>query len=1324
MFTTSIGRALRVGFVGVVPILLLGIIETAPCHGSEIDLQLQPDPADSSYVEARWYPGDVSGVSNYRLVRVDLISGVAEEWLLPSDVTFHILSFPDGDHSYEILVEALDVEGSPVASSPQEAFIAGEAFGVTAQATAELLTTDSGFDAILESCNSQNFPFLFVSLRVEEDGTPRTDLPESSFSCYEDGRLQEDFFAVVPPEVGGGIRQADVVFLIDTSGSMGPEIAEVKANVQTFAQDLANSDVDFRLGLVKFGNSSGPNPFVFNSGALTDDIALFQSFVNSLIASGGFEPGFLAIRLAISTFQFRPGSSLVFILISDEDSDDRDKISTLELLLANEVTAHVAVDCGFGSSNSDYCLPCDASTDPLGNCSVRGATDGLLFGVRDPFGPILDTIVARTAGTYIARYRSDNPEFDGTERLVECFVSDNGLSDSVSCSYVPGAAPRIERTAETIALSETAQVAGSQVRIEAFVTDEVEPFVTEVRVFYRTTGTSEAYQSRGMVPVDSTLYSVELPTAVVVTPGVDYYISAADGQVTSFDPSTEPARHPYQIAVLPNEPPDIAHSPLANGVEGIAITVSAEIDDTTNHLVSQQLHWRRTGTLIYSAADMAAGVGNVFEAQIPPVDVTRDGVDYYISATDDLGLTATVGTADVPFQIAVSADSPPVITAHPQICNTSRFVRLGELLSSDLVASDPDGNELVSLRVENLPPTARTLPTLPAEGNPISASLSWRPKCGEFGSYEVRFIASEPDGQFTVCPVNIGFPADNDSDNDCLTDEEECFWKTDPRDPDTDGDALFDGWEVATPRDLENECEPLDSDLLPGAHPLRKDIFLEIDWMENEDHSHRPKGEAISLVEEAFGNAPVRVCETGTRQNWPCRDDSECPLSEWGRGCTVQSGINLHIDRDDSIEHHGLICFEESRANCPILRTWRWFDTLKEANFEPARKRFWHYAIFGHEVSSTLFSRTPLGKAEIWGNDLVVGLGPFSNLCEGGETNHWCDEDSDCLGGTCVPAGNDVGVGTAFLQAGVLMHEFGHNLGLRHGGWENTNYKPNYLSVMNYYFPTRGIVQRGRTDGRLDYSGERLNLVLDEGELREGDGIGDGDLRVYYFCPRVCKGGPKRGQTCTALSECLPGICTGDEENPRPVWGDREIDWNCNGQLDSEHVRADVNKDHREGELEGQDDWVEIRFDFQKSPDFADFVHQNLPEDEIDIETVNRLALDHQAVDVEIDIKPGSYPNAVNLDSQGVVPVAILSSSVFDAASIIPKSVFFAGSNDIRHGGHIEDVNGDGRADLLLHYETPSLLYLQQDSDSGTIIGRTWDRLLVLGEDSVRVVSE
>lgn len=59
----------------------------------------------------------------------------------------------------------------------------------------------------------------------------------------------------------------------------------------------------------------------------------------------------------------------------------------------------------------------------------------------------------------------------------------------------------------------------------------------------------------------------------------------------------------------------------------------------------------------------------------------------------------------------------------------------------------------------------------------------------------------------------------------------------------------------------------------------------------------------------------------------------------------------------------------------------------------------------------------------------------------------------------------------------------------------------------------------------------------------------------------------------------------------------------------------------------------------------------------------------------------------------GVLPTALLSSSVFDATSIDTTALRMGpGQAEVAHpGGHFEDVNGDGLLDLLVHFDTPSI---------------------------------
>jgi hypothetical protein len=106
-------------------------------------------------------------------------------------------------------------------------------------------------------------------------------------------------------------------------------------------------------------------------------------------------------------------------------------------------------------------------------------------------------------------------------------------------------------------------------------------------------------------------------------------------------------------------------------------------------------------------------------------------------------------------------------------------------------------------------------------------------------------------------------------------------------------------------------------------------------------------------------------------------------------------------------------------------------------------------------------------------------------------------------------------------------------------------------------------------------------------------------------------------------------------------------------------------------------------------------------------------------VEVEIDIKPGSDPNSINLGSKGVVPVAVLTTDDFDASTVDPDTVLFAGAQPVRWT--LEDVDGDGDLDLLFHFKTQEL-DLDEDSTEATLTGETSDEMQIEGTDMVNIV--
>ena len=108
-------------------------------------------------------------------------------------------------------------------------------------------------------------------------------------------------------------------------------------------------------------------------------------------------------------------------------------------------------------------------------------------------------------------------------------------------------------------------------------------------------------------------------------------------------------------------------------------------------------------------------------------------------------------------------------------------------------------------------------------------------------------------------------------------------------------------------------------------------------------------------------------------------------------------------------------------------------------------------------------------------------------------------------------------------------------------------------------------------------------------------------------------------------------------------------------------------------------------------------------------------------VEWNIDIKPGSYPNSINLESEGVVPVAVLTTdcNCFKASDVDPENVTFAGAAAIRWTQ--EDVDGDGDMDMLFYFRTEDLV-LTEESTEATLTGTTYAGPVIQGTHTVNIV--
>ena len=111
---------------------------------------------------------------------------------------------------------------------------------------------------------------------------------------------------------------------------------------------------------------------------------------------------------------------------------------------------------------------------------------------------------------------------------------------------------------------------------------------------------------------------------------------------------------------------------------------------------------------------------------------------------------------------------------------------------------------------------------------------------------------------------------------------------------------------------------------------------------------------------------------------------------------------------------------------------------------------------------------------------------------------------------------------------------------------------------------------------------------------------------------------------------------------------------------------------------------------------------------------------------VEIDIRPGSQKNNMNPESNGLVPVAVLSSTDFDAfAQMDRTSLKFGRTGDEPSLAECSpeplDVNGDGLNDLVCRFLARLSGFVPGDT-GGTLRGATLDGVPIVGKDSIRLV--
>lgn len=131
--------------------------------------------------------------------------------------------------------------------------------------------------------------------------------------------------------------------------------------------------------------------------------------------------------------------------------------------------------------------------------------------------------------------------------------------------------------------------------------------------------------------------------------------------------------------------------------------------------------------------------------------------DFYnasVTISDNNGARIAV---DFLIKIATSSN-PPVFVAPTPANGTTFTIDVGQALNFDVKAEDPDVDDVVTLQVVGIPPTASMTPALPvtgAAGEAVESSFSWTPAAASVGTHVVNFTAEDNNGAQSTSSVTI-----------------------------------------------------------------------------------------------------------------------------------------------------------------------------------------------------------------------------------------------------------------------------------------------------------------------------------------------------------------------------------------------------------------------------------------------------------------------------------------------------------------------------------------------------------------------------------------
>ncbi|UCB52972.1 MAG: VWA domain-containing protein [Candidatus Zixiibacteriota bacterium] len=589
-------------------------------------------------------------------------------------------------------------------------------------------------EVTITEIDASAFPIINVYAEVADSfGVHLCGLEPEDFCVYQDGQ-----------RVGFELASLDtapcptsVCLVMDVSGSMvGKPLEKAKEAARAFVRRKNPED---RVAIVAYASC------VDTVQTFTSDTTILLTAINSLSSSGRtamFDGFWVGVDLTCPEENVRAVIGYTDGIENnsqacwpppdgpyDPDSVDNDCA----------LVSSMADDCGFpiytiGVSRDSWAYPLICLAENTG---------GSYFYI--PTTEELDSIYAEIQGRlccrYLFTYTSPDTTKDCTTHQVVVCEGGEACEPCDTAYYKENGPPIIARTLETIRLSETCQPPDQDLIIEATVIDTCPPPVQEVFLFWRITGSGDPYTQVPMAHMGGNLYRGTIPGAALpkLTPGVDYYLTASDGELAVSDPSENPQTSPYQIEICPNQPPVIT-CPEDDSIN------AGDPFTSTDYLVTDPDDDPATVVVVIhsispSPVNAPTLVNDHVEWQTAYSDLTT-GPDFTIT----LIATDPYGAADTCDFVVTVYNLPPEIG-----CPEDDSIHAGGLfVSGDYSVSDPKSVP-VEVALCGVDPTPVNQPVL------VPSHVEWQTHCDDAGRlFTICLEATDSCGAKDTCYFDVG----------------------------------------------------------------------------------------------------------------------------------------------------------------------------------------------------------------------------------------------------------------------------------------------------------------------------------------------------------------------------------------------------------------------------------------------------------------------------------------------------------------------------------------------------------------------------------------